>query len=97
VKFAALAPGDFSDPIRIASNWRLLIALGFYGLAFLFYAAAVSRLPLNVAHPVSTAGAIVLVGLASAIIFREPFSVGTGLGYALVFAGIAVLAMSGQR
>ena len=50
-------------------NWRLIVSLGCYGLAFLAYAAAVARMPLNIAHPVSTAGAIVLVGMLSWLVF----------------------------
>ena len=44
-----------------------------YGFAFLTYAAAVERMPLNVAHPTITSGALIMVGLASAFIFHERF------------------------
>lgn len=75
-------------------DWRLLLAVGSYGIAFLLYARAVTRLPLNIAHPVTTAGAIILVGAASALFFREPVSPGILLGYGLLLAGIVVLALS---
>lgn len=81
-------------PSSIVANWRLILALGFYGIAFLLYAAAVARLPLNVAHPITTAGAIVLVGLVSAFVFRESFSVWRIAGYCVLLSGIAILALA---
>jgi small multidrug resistance pump len=77
-------------------NWRLLMSIGFYGLAFLAYATAVRRLPLNVAHPISTAGAIILVGAISYFQFHEEFSPLRILGYALLLLGIIALAGSGM-
>jgi small multidrug resistance pump len=79
------------DP-GLLTNWKLMIAVASYGLAFLLYAAAVSRLPINVAHPIMTAGAIVLVGAASVFVLGETFTVRHGLGYGLLCAGIIVLA-----
>lgn len=80
--------------IGLLRNWQLLMALGCYGLAFLAYAVAVQRMPLNLAHPISTAGAIVLVGLVSALLFGEGFSPLRLAGYGLLLAGILVLALS---
>jgi small multidrug resistance pump len=76
-------------------DWRLIVSLGCYGLAFLAYAAAVARMPLNIAHPVSTAGAIVLVGMLSWLVFNENFSAMRIAGYGLLLVGIAVLATPG--
>lgn len=73
-------------------NWRLMLAVGCYGMAFLLYAAAVSRLPINVAHPLMTAGAIAVVGLSSALILGETFTFRHGIGYGLLALGIVVLA-----
>lgn len=80
--------------IGYVANWRLILSLGLYGLAFLAYAAAVQQLPLNVAHPVSTAGAIVLVGLISAFIFHEGFDAARLIGYGLLLVGALVLAIA---
>jgi small multidrug resistance pump len=76
-------------------DWRLTVSLGCYGLAFLAYAAAVARMPLNIAHPVSTAGAIVLVGMLSWLVFNKNFSAMRIAGYGLLLVGIAVLATPG--
>lgn len=94
VKLSSDGPLTLSDPWALATNGRLWLAAVSYGVAFLAYAAAVTRLPLNVAHPVSTSGAIVLVGLCSALMIRETFTPLHWLGYSLLLAGILVLAFA---
>jgi len=73
------------------SNWPFSLGLVLYGAAFLLYAAALARLPLNVAHPVLTAGAVATVALCSFVIFREPFYWTTVAGILLVIAGVALI------
>ncbi|WP_253505326.1 SMR family transporter [Pseudomonas koreensis] len=77
--------------MRALSNWPFWLGLGLYGSAFLLYAAALAKLPLNVAHPVLTAGAVAAVALSSIFIFREPFHWTTGVGILLVIAGVALI------
>lgn len=94
VKIAMTSPRkfpSFSEPMTALSNWPFWIGLGLYGAAFLLYAAALARLPLNVAHPVLTAGAIASVALCSVVIFREPLHLTTAAGIALVIAGVALI------
>jgi multidrug transporter EmrE-like cation transporter len=73
------------------SNWPFWLGLGLYGAAFLLYAAALARLPLNVAHPVLTAGAIATVALFSVLFFRESFHWTTGAGIVLVIIGVGLI------
>ena len=94
VKMAMMPPRNFpslSDPFAAFSNWPFWLGLGLYGGAFLLYAAALARLPLNVAHPVLTSGAIAAVALSSVLIFREPFHWTTGVGILFVVAGVALI------
>lgn len=94
VKMAMLPPRKFpslADPLATLSNWPFWLGLVLYGGAFLLYAAALERLPLNVAHPVLTSGAIAIVALFSVLIFREPFYWTTGAGILLVIAGVALI------
>ena len=94
VKMAMMPPRKFpslSEPMAALSNWPFWLGLGLYGAAFLLYAAALARLPLNVAHPVLTTGAVAAVALLSAMIFREPFYWTTAAGILLVIAGVALL------
>lgn len=94
VKMAMLPPRRFpslASPMAALSNWPFWLGLGLYGAAFLLYAAALARLPLNVAHPILTAGAVATVAAMSVLIFREPFHWTTGAGIALVIAGVALI------
>jgi multidrug transporter EmrE-like cation transporter len=94
VKIAMMPPRKFpslSDPMAALSNWPFWLGLGLYGGAFLLYAAALARLPLNVAHPVLTSGAVAAVALCSVLIFREPFHWTTGAGIILVISGVALI------
>lgn len=94
VKMAMMPPRTFpslSEPMAALSNWPFWLGLGLYGVAFLLYAAALARLPLNVAHPVLTAGAVATVALCSVVIFREPFHWTTAAGIVLVIAGVTLI------
>jgi small multidrug resistance pump len=94
VKIAMTEPRRFpslSDPAAALANWPFWLGLALYGAALLLYAAALARLPLNVAHPVLTAGAIAVVATLSITLFNEPFHWTTGLGIALVIAGVVLI------
>lgn len=94
IKMAMTAPRKFpslSDPFAALSNWPFWLGLGLYGGAFLLYAAALSKLPLNVAHPVLTSGAVATVALLSVLLFGEPFHWTKGAGILLVIAGVALI------
>lgn len=96
VKMAMMSPYEFpkiSNPVAALSNWPFWLGLGLYGAAFLLYAAALNRLPLNVAHPILTSGTIATVTLLSVIIFREHFYWTTGVGILLVIAGVALISI----
>jgi len=94
VKIAMMPPRKFpslSEPMEALRNWPFWLGLGLYGAAFLLYAAALARLPLNVAHPVLTCGAVAAVALCSLLIFREPFHWTTITGILLVVVGVVLI------
>jgi multidrug transporter EmrE-like cation transporter len=96
VKMAMMPPRRFptlSDPVAALGNWPFWLGLILYGAAFLLYAAALARLPLNVAHPVLTSGAIATVALMSFAIFREPFHWTLLLGIILVISGVVLITL----
>ena len=96
VKLAMLPPRRFpspADPMAALHNWPFWAGLALYGAAFLLYAAALARLPLNVAHPVLTSGAIAAVALLSVVLFREAFYWTTATGILLVIAGVALITL----
>lgn len=94
IKLAMIPPRRFpslTDPMAALTNWPFWLGLSFYGTAFLLYAAALARLPLNVAHPILTSGAIATVALASIWIFKEPFYWNTFGGIILIVAGVVLI------
>ncbi|MGF6759298.1 multidrug transporter [Paraburkholderia sp. GAS42] len=94
VKMAMMPPRKFpslSEPLVALGNWPFWLGLGLYGAAFLLYAAALARLPLNVAHPLLTCGAVASVALMSSLVFREPFYWNTIAGIVMIVAGVALV------
>jgi multidrug transporter EmrE-like cation transporter len=94
VKLAMMPPRkfpSFADPAGALGNWPFWLGLVLYGAAFLLYAAALARLPLNVAHPVLTSGAIATVAILSLVMFREPFHWTTILGIITVVCGVVLI------
>jgi multidrug transporter EmrE-like cation transporter len=82
---------SLGEPLAALANWPFWLGLALYAAAFLLYAAALERLPLNVAHPILTAGAISTVAILSVVLFHEPLPWSTGLGIALVIVGVALI------
>lgn len=94
IKMAMMPPRNFPsfrEPMAAFSNWPFWLGLSLYGGAFLLYAAALARLPLNVVHPVLTSGAVAAVALLSVLVFREPFPWTSGVGIGLVILGVALI------
>lgn len=94
IKMAIMPPRklpSLSEPLIALTNWPFWLGLGLYGAAFLLYAAALARLPLNVAHPILTAGAVASVALCSLVIFKEPLQWTTILGIILVICGVVLI------
>jgi small multidrug resistance pump len=96
VKVAMTPPRGFpslDQPLELLRNWPFWLGLVLYGAAFMLYAASLTRLPLHVAHPILTSGAIAAVAVAAAVIFHEPFQWTTICGIALVIIGVALITL----
>jgi multidrug transporter EmrE-like cation transporter len=96
IKLAMIPPRKFpvlSDPTTALKNWPFWVGLFLYGVAFLLYSAALARLPLNVAHPILTSGAIAAVAFASYFMFREPIYWTTFAGIAFIILGVALISV----
>lgn len=94
IKLAVTAPRKFPsliDPIGILTNWPFWLGLTLYGAAFLLYMLALSKFPLNVAHPILTTGAVAMVALLSVIIFKEPMPWTTMFGLVFVIVGVILI------
>jgi len=98
VKLAIIHPRkfpSFEDPVGALENWPFWLSLVMYGAAFLLYSISISFLPMNVAHPVLTSGAIAVVALSSVLIFGEPFYWTTGVGITFIVAGVVLITGNG--
>lgn len=82
-----------SEPLSYLSNSWTWLALTLYGFAFFFYTASLSQFPLSIAHPTITAGAIVTVVAASAILFGEGVDWFLIFGLTLVVGGLIVIGL----
>lgn len=78
----------------LLTNLPLIGSIVLYFLSFVLYFLALQRLPLNVAHPVMTSGAIVIVSLFSFFVFQENFSVFKWIGLLLIILGVWLVAIS---
>lgn len=96
VKMAMMPPRklpSLTAPLELLSNWPLLLGVALYGTAFLLYAAALAVLPLNIAHPILTTGAVAVVAILSVVIFNESFYWTSILGIILVILGVFLITL----
>lgn len=94
IKIAVTPPRSFpslSNPGAAFANWPFLLGIALYVVALLLYATALTRLPLNIAHPVFSSGAVGCVTLFSILILREPLGWRTAAGIVLVLGGVCLL------
>jgi multidrug transporter EmrE-like cation transporter len=85
------ASGGSRPVLWLATRPALLAGVAMYAAAFVLYAVALRMLPLNVAHPILTCGAIAAVALLSVTVFGEAMPATTVLGLALIMAGVALV------
>lgn len=82
---------SLTDPFAALSNWPLYLGLFLYGMAFILYALALTRLPLNIAHPILTSGSVAIVAVLSLFIFEEQLSMINIFGIGLIIMGVVAL------
>ena len=83
---------DTGDRLSAAAcNPWLWVGVALYGIAFLTYAFALRLFPLNLVHPILTAGAIAVVALGSVLWFGETLSLSALLGLFLIIFGVTLV------
>lgn len=95
IKYAVTPPRplpSLSHPFAVFGNVPLLAGVVLYGVAFLLYALALTKLPLNVAHPILTSGAIAMVAVCSKVLFQENMSYVKLLGIVVIVVGVFLVA-----
>ncbi len=78
---------------RILSIVLLLSGLGLGAINAVLYTKSLKGIRLNTAYPVFSAGSLILVALASLVVFKEAFSVQKILGIALLVVGVVVVSV----
>jgi small multidrug resistance pump len=91
---APYPPLKVTEPLVWLSNGPLWAGLGCFGLAFGFYVLALQRLPLHVAHPIMTCGAVVVVTCMAALYFKEAIPPLALVGIGLILVGVVLLQSS---
>jgi multidrug transporter EmrE-like cation transporter len=97
IKIATRAPYPplkVTEPLAWLQNLPLWGGLACFGLAFGFYVLALQRLPLHVAHPVMTCGAVALVAVMAFLVFKEPMGLAAWAGILCILLGVLLLQLS---
>ena len=82
------------NPFNLAlTNWPLWLGLICYGMALILYIVALATLPVSVAHPIITAGAIAAVSSSAFLFFGERITVLGIIGIILVAFGVGLIAL----
>jgi len=72
--------------------WPVLVGLALFALNVLAYTQALTRIPLSVAYPLMTSLGFLIVVSASAYFFDETITWYQGIGFALILAGVILVA-----
>ncbi|ADG07768.1 DMT family transporter [Kyrpidia tusciae] len=78
--------------LSVVTNVYLLAGIVSFVLALGAYTFALTRFQLSVAYPMMTSLGLVLVALASLVVFREPFTWSKTVGTLLILAGVIFVA-----
>jgi multidrug transporter EmrE-like cation transporter len=68
------------------------LGLGFGALNVPLYASSLKRIPLGVAYPLLASASIILITLASALVFKERITIRSVAGITVIIAGIFIIA-----
>ncbi len=99
---AATRGGELSLARPTVLFSRVLLSGFFWGglacfaTALLLYSVALSRIDLSVAYPIMTGAGFAIVATAGMLFFGESINCWRLVGYALVFAGVCLLAQQSQ-
>jgi multidrug transporter EmrE-like cation transporter len=74
------------------TSWPVLVGLLLFALNVLAYTQALTRIPLSVAYPLMTSLGFLIVVSASAVFFEETITWVQGIGFALIVAGVVLVA-----
>ena len=76
----------------LISNINLYMSLLLFGCGFLAYLFTISRINLHIAYPIFVSVVMILVTIASAVLFAETIHLKSIVGIVIIIIGIFVLA-----
>lgn len=91
-KWAAMGRDTGRPVVGLAmlTNPRLILAGAWYGFTALFWFFVLTKVAFNLAYPFAILGSA-LVPVLARLVFKEPLTRAMLAGYALVFAGLALV------
>ena len=72
----------------VFTNYALLAGLALFACNVVFYALALSKIPLSVGYPIMTAGGLIILTTISALYLREAVGLWQIFGISLIMVGI---------
>lgn len=90
IKVAAASEPGIGFVAKVISG-PMVVGVLFYVAAFGLYVLALSRMPLNIAHPVMTTGSVVLVFIISSLFFKESVTIYNIIGIIFILTGLLFL------
>jgi drug/metabolite transporter (DMT)-like permease len=79
------------NKLHLNLNVYSLAGLALYGLSFILYVYLISKFELGYIIPLAAAFVYIIVFIASAIVFKEAFTVTKVLGITLILSGLVLL------
>lgn len=85
-------PFSFSNNrLHVNLNWQSVTGIALYGLSFLLYIYLISKNDLGYIIPLTTAFVYIVIFIASAVIFKEVFTITKIIGITLIVIGLIFL------
>lgn len=85
-------PFSFSNSrLHVNLNWQSVTGIALYGLSFLLYIYLISKNDLGYIIPLTTAFVYIVIFIASAVIFKEVFTITKIIGITLIVIGLIFL------
>lgn len=72
-------------------NWQSLLGIALYAVSFLLYIYLISKNDLGYIIPLTTAFVYIVIFVASAIVFKEVFTITKIIGISLIVIGLIFL------
>lgn len=79
------------SPLVLINNVYFFIAIIFFAFNVVFYALALSRIPLSIAYPVMVMMTFLVVNSFAYFYFREPITAPQVIGYIMILVGISLV------